>query len=120
MFGWCLVRVIGERPGLLAVKRTRAIHGRHVAHPAWRLRQGDAAPVRASARATAAAGFLTPLERRMPFRIRAPEVDGGRRVAAGFEAACQSRSFRLFVPPPRPPNPTARWSGPSGPHGGAQ
>jgi transposase InsO family protein len=61
--------------------------------------------VEAHSRATAsmAAQFLSTLERRMPFPIRALQVDGGSEFAADFEAACQHRGLRLFVLPPRSP-----------------
>lgn len=39
----------------------------------------------------------------MPFPIRALQVDGGSEFATGFEAACQRRSLRLCVLPPRSP-----------------
>lgn len=55
------------------------------------------------ATARAATGFLTTLQQRMPFRIRALQVDGGNEFAAAFEAACQERGLRLFVLPPRSP-----------------
>lgn len=56
-------------------------------------------------RATAATAtrFLAALEARMPFPIRALQVDGGSEFAAGFEEACQRRGLRLFVLPPRSP-----------------
>ncbi len=61
--------------------------------------------VEAHSRATAslAAQFLTTLTRRMPFPIRAVQVDGGSEFAREFEQACQQRGLRLFVLPPRSP-----------------
>ena len=61
--------------------------------------------IQAHTRATAftAAQFLDTLLHRMPFPIRAVQVDGGSEFAAEFEAACQQRGLRLFVPPPRSP-----------------
>lgn len=53
-----------------------------------------------SATATA---FLDQLQKRMPFPIRAIQVDGGSEFAAVFEEACRRRSIRLFVLPPRSP-----------------
>ena len=47
--------------------------------------------------------FLDALLRRMPFPIRALQVDGGSEFAAEFEQACQSRHLPLFVLPPRSP-----------------
>src|ERR1700741_3546587 len=61
--------------------------------------------VQAHTRATAqgATEFLDTLAHRMPFPIRALQVDGGSEFAAEFEQACQQRGFRLFVLPPRSP-----------------
>jgi transposase InsO family protein len=56
-----------------------------------------------TATARTAAGFLTILARRMPFPLKALQVDGGSEFAAAFEAACQQRGLRLFVLPPRSP-----------------
>lgn len=55
------------------------------------------------ATATTAAHFLDVLTRRMPFSIKAIQVDGGSEFAAAFEAECQKRLIRLFVLPPRSP-----------------
>ena len=63
----------------------------------------DVLEVYSQATAATAAGFLEALEARMPFRIRALQVDGGSEFAAGFEQACQRRGLRLFVLPPRSP-----------------
>ena len=56
-------------------------------------------------RATAqtAASFLDVLERRLPFKVRAIQVDGGSEFEALFEEECQRRGIRLFVLPPRSP-----------------
>jgi putative transposase len=61
--------------------------------------------IQAHARATAqtATQFLTTLQHRMPFPIRAVQVDGGSEFAAEFEPACQQRGLHLFVLPPRSP-----------------
>jgi transposase InsO family protein len=67
------------------------------------LSRWDVVEAHAKATATTAAGFLTSLQQRMPFRIRALPVDGGSEFAAAFEAACQQRGLRLFVLPPRSP-----------------
>lgn len=47
--------------------------------------------------------FLETLLRRMPFPVRAIQVDGGSEFAAAFEQACQQQGIRLFVLPPRSP-----------------
>jgi putative transposase len=61
--------------------------------------------LQAHTRATAvtATEFLDSLQQRMPFPIRAVQVDGGSEFAAEFEQACQQRGLRLFVLPPRSP-----------------
>ena len=55
------------------------------------------------ATAQAATDFLDTLQHRMPFPIRALQVDGGSEFAAEFEQACQQRGLLLFVLPPRSP-----------------
>src|SRR5262245_9326697 len=57
------------------------------------------------ATARTAATFLTALQARMPFPLRAIQVDGGSAFFAEFEQACQPRGIRLFVLPPRSPEP---------------
>ena len=61
--------------------------------------------VEAHRRATSrtASAFLDTLLARMPFRVRALQVDGGSEFAAAFEQACQQRGLKLFVLPPRSP-----------------
>lgn len=56
-------------------------------------------------RATAALArdFLDTLQARMPFPLKALQVDGGSEFAADFEIACRDRRLRLFVLPPRSP-----------------
>jgi putative transposase len=56
-------------------------------------------------RATAsnAADFLDQLLERMPFPVRAIQVDGGSEFHAAFEQACQAKGIKLFVLPPRSP-----------------
>ncbi len=55
------------------------------------------------ASAQCATEFLDTLAHRMPFPIRALQVDGGSEFAAEFEPACQQRGLHLFVLPPRSP-----------------
>ena len=59
----------------------------------------------AHTRATAltAEQFLDSLVARMPFRVKAIQVDGGSEFAGAFETACRRRRIRLFVLPPRSP-----------------
>jgi transposase InsO family protein len=63
----------------------------------------DVIEVHRRATSTAATLFLDTLQRRLPFPLRALQVDGGSQFAALFEAACQQRGLRLFVLPPRSP-----------------
>jgi transposase InsO family protein len=56
-------------------------------------------------RATAqlASQFIQTLKERMPFPLRAFQVDGGSEFYADFEEACREYGIRLFVLPPRSP-----------------
>ncbi len=63
----------------------------------------DVLEVRSRATATTAAQFLTTLEARMPFPVRALQVDGGSEFHRDFEAQCQARGIQLFVLPPQSP-----------------
>lgn len=59
--------------------------------------------VHRQAKASTAAHFLDILEERMPFPVKAIQVDGGPEFEAVFEKECQLRGIRLFVLPPRSP-----------------
>ena len=50
-----------------------------------------------------AALFLDYLERNLPFKIKALQIDGGSEWRKEFEAECQKRTILLFVLPPRSP-----------------
>jgi putative transposase len=63
----------------------------------------DVIEVPRRATSTPATLFLETLERRLPFPLRALQVDGGSEFPAVFEKACQQRGLRLFVLPPRSP-----------------
>jgi putative transposase len=63
----------------------------------------DVVEVHRRATSTAASLFLKTLLARMPFPIRAIQVDGGSEFHAVFEQACQQMGLRLFVLPPRSP-----------------
>ena len=63
----------------------------------------DVLEVHTRATATTATGFLDTLQARMPFPVRAIQVDGGSEFQASFEQSCQERGIRLFVLPPRSP-----------------
>ena len=58
-----------------------------------------------------ASGFIDALLKRMPFPIKAIQVDDGAEFEAIFEEECQKRGIKLFVLPPRSP----RWFTPTGP-----
>ncbi len=55
------------------------------------------------ATANTATDFLDTLEKRMPFPVKAIQVDGGAEFEAIFEEECQKRGIKLFVLPPRSP-----------------
>jgi len=63
----------------------------------------DVMGVYRQATATTASHFLEILERRMPFPIKAIQVDGGGEFEAVFEEVCQRQGIQLFVLPPRSP-----------------
>jgi transposase InsO family protein len=63
----------------------------------------DVMEVQTKATSATAVGFLETLAKRMPFPIKALQVDGGSEFQAVFEEACQERGIRLFVLPPRSP-----------------
>ncbi len=64
---------------------------------------GDVVSVHSRASASTAAHFLDTLESRMPFPVRAIQVDGGSEFEAIFEKECQRQDIKLFVLPPRSP-----------------
>lgn len=63
----------------------------------------DVLEVCRQATAKAAASFLDALETRMPFPIRAIQVDGGSEFKDEFEGECQKRRIQLFELPPCSP-----------------
>ncbi len=63
----------------------------------------DVVEVHERATARLAAQFLGTLQARLPFPVRAIQVDGGAEFYADFETACQQRGIRLFALPPRSP-----------------
>ena len=67
------------------------------------LSRGDVCELASRATAGTAARMLTALKERMPFAIKAIQVDGGSEFMAEFEQACQRAKIRLFVLPPRSP-----------------
>lgn len=63
----------------------------------------DVMSVYRQATATTASHFLDVLEMRMPFAVKAIQVDGGSEFQSVFEEVCQQRGIKLFVLPPRSP-----------------
>jgi transposase InsO family protein len=59
--------------------------------------------VHSQATSTTAASFLEGVLHRMPFPIKAIQVDGGSEFRAAFERACQLRGVQLFALPPFSP-----------------
>ena len=63
----------------------------------------DVVEVHRRATSLAAARFLDTLLDRLPFPVKALQVDGGSEFAAEFEQACQQKELPLFVLPPKSP-----------------
>jgi transposase InsO family protein len=63
----------------------------------------DVVEVHHRATSLAAARFLDALLDRVPFAVKALQVDGGSEFAAEFEEACQQKELPLFVLPPKSP-----------------
>jgi len=63
----------------------------------------DVIEVHARATATSAKLFVETLQKRMPFPIRAIQVDGGSEFYAEFEQTCKDSHIRLYVLPPKSP-----------------
>ncbi len=63
----------------------------------------DVLEVSRQATASSAARFIESIVNRMPFPVKAIQVDGGSEFQSVFEATCQKRGIRLFILPPRSP-----------------
>ena len=63
----------------------------------------DVLEVHRRATSLAAARFLETLLDRLPFPVKALQVDGGSEFATEFEQACQQKQLPLFVLPPKSP-----------------
>lgn len=63
----------------------------------------DVIEARSRATAKTAREFIETLQRRMPFKIKAIQVDGGSEFYADFESTCKDKGIRLFVLPPKSP-----------------
>lgn len=64
----------------------------------------DVIKVYGSATANLAAEFLDSLISRLPFEVKAIQIDGGSEFKGEFELECQRRGIKLFVLPPRRPD----------------
>lgn len=56
-----------------------------------------------SATSKAAANFIDTIRKRMPFKVKAIQVDGGSEFQDVFEETCKKYDIKLFVLPPRSP-----------------
>jgi len=94
-----------REPGDLVALEVRPTRGVVLQHFSARdlVSRWDVLQAHPRADARSALTFLEALLRRMPFPIRAVQVDGGSEFAAEFEQACQARGLPLFVLPPRSP-----------------
>ncbi len=63
----------------------------------------DVVGASSNATATTAAAFINAIIARMPFEVRAIQVDGGSEFQSIFEETCQQLGIKLFVLPPRSP-----------------
>jgi putative transposase len=63
----------------------------------------DVLEARNRATARTAKEFIDTLQKRMPFQIKAIQVDGGSEFYTEFEYACKAKGIRLFVLPPKSP-----------------
>ena len=75
----------------------------------------DVVEVHTRATATAAKAFLDTLQARLPFPLKAIQVDGGSEFQASFEQAANSAVYTCSSYLPGHPSSMAMWSGPSGP-----
>lgn len=96
-------------PGDLVQLDTLDVRPPGVTHPfkQFTARDGmsrwDVLELAPSASARWALAMLDAMAVRMPFAVRALQVDGGSEFMAEFEIACRTRDIRLFVLPPRSP-----------------
>lgn len=63
----------------------------------------DVVEARSRAAAKTSSEFIETLQRRMPFKIKAIQVDGGSEFCSDFEYPCKEKGINLFVLPPRSP-----------------
>jgi putative transposase len=72
----------------------------------------DVVEISSRATASSAARFVMSIVARMPFKVKAIQVDGGSEFQSVFEQTCQRMGIRLFILPPRSPklNGHIEWS----------
>lgn len=97
-----------EQPGDLVEIDTKEIRmrgGATLKHFSARdvISRWDVLEVHRRGTSLAAARFLDTLLDRVPFPVKALQVDGGAEFAAEFELACQQKELPLFVLPPKSP-----------------
>lgn len=63
----------------------------------------DVIEARTRATSRTASEFIDTLGKRMPFGIKAVQVDGGSEFYSDFETACKEKGIKLFVLPPKSP-----------------
>lgn len=63
----------------------------------------DVIEARSRATAKTARDFIETLLQRLPFEVKAIQLDGGSAFCADFENACKDKGIRLFVLPPKSP-----------------
>ncbi len=63
----------------------------------------DVLGISRNATSTSAAKFIDSIRERMPFEVRALQIDGGSEFQGVFEEVCKKYGIKLFVLPPRSP-----------------
>ena len=63
----------------------------------------DVVGVSRNATSTSAATFIDTIRERMPFEVKALQIDGGSEFQGVFEEVCKHYGIKLFVLPPRSP-----------------
>lgn len=96
------------QPGDLVQVDTLDVHpldGKCVKHFTARdvISRWDVLEAHERATANTATEFLETVLSRMPFPVRAIQVDGGSEFRAGFEESCRKLGLKLFVLPPHSP-----------------
>jgi putative transposase len=71
--------------------------------PGVKVSRWDVVAASTSATSRAAASFIDAIKDRMPFKVKAIQVDGGSEFQDVFEETCQKYGIKLFVLPPHSP-----------------